>query len=117
MLQGNQTDTFKEMYEATASAGFCTWRGINVVESNFATPLTLTLYGKVNGQWQPNGWVVTAGWLENAYASPSELASVNARINPLGAQTSLNTLRGLSTYLYQYLLNQGAGYNGDLYYR
>lgn len=38
------------------------------------------------------------------------------RINPIGAETSLNMLRGFSSYLYDYLLGQGAGYGGDLFY-
>ncbi len=120
-MRGPATNNFRGMYDHAGSAGFVTWRGVQLGTDTFGQSFTLSLaerYAKDDGSfsWRLNGWTVTAGFLENAGASAADLERVNNRINPLGAQTSLDSLRGLSTLLYDYLLGAGAGVQGDLYY-
>ncbi len=116
--QGSYTGTFKEVYERAWTVGFVTWRGLDA--SDFGSNQSLSLYSHliVDGahRWTPNGYTVSAGFLENANAYDPDLAAVNARLNPVNAGTSRDTLRGLSSYLYNALVNAGAGYNGELFY-
>ncbi len=115
---GSFTGTFQQLYANASTVGFVTWRGLTT--RDFGVSQSLTLYGHslVNGvhTWTPNGYTVSAGFLENAGASDADLAAVNARINPIEAETSRATLRGVSGFLHTTLLSAGAGYNGDLYY-
>ncbi len=113
--EGSFTGTFKQMYDNSGTDGFVTWRGLN--SSNFGQVYGLDLVSQDgSNNWSKNGWTVSAGFLENAGVHDADLETVNSRINPLGAATTRNTLRGLSTYLYQTLVNDKADYNGDLYY-
>jgi RHS repeat-associated protein len=118
LLEGSYTGTFKQVYDRAATVGFVTWRGLT--SGNFGDVHGLSLYSHSmengNHVWSPNGYTVSAGFLENAGATDSDLAGVNLRINPFEAETSRPALRGLSTYLYDYLVSAGAGYNGELFY-
>ncbi len=117
-LQDSYTGTFKELYAHAWTAGFATWRGLSASDFGSSQSLSLYSHSLVNGEhrWSPNGFTVTAGFLENAAAKNGELDSANERLNPIEAETSRETLRGLSPYLYQTLVNSGAGYNGELFY-
>jgi RHS repeat-associated protein len=113
---GSFTGTFSEIYAKQATVGFVTWRGLDA--SNFGQSQTLNLlsYDTVDKDWFANGYSVTAGFLENVNFKSGEIAGVNKRLKPIGAGTSKDTIRGLSGYLYQYLLGMNAGYNHDLFY-
>ncbi len=116
VLLGNFTGTFSEVYNNHASVGFVTWR--DQPSTSFGDIFSLRLWSrtKEDANWRPNGWTVYASFLENASYTDAQRKKVNQRINPIGAETTRDTLRGFSSYLYDYLLGQGAGFGGDLFY-
>ena len=113
---GSFTGTFAQLYQNAGSVGFVTWRGLG--PSDFSASQSLELYSRTDNKsaWFDTGYNVTAGFLENVGISDSDISSANSRLNPIGATTSRNTIRGLSSYLYNFLLGKGAGYKGDLFY-
>ncbi len=117
-FQDSYTGTFAEVYAHAWTVGFVTWRGLNASDFGSSQSLALYSHSLVDGEhrWNPNGFTVSAGFLENAAAKNGELDGVNVRLNPIEAETSRDSLRGLSPYLYQTLVNSGAGYNGELFY-
>ena len=94
--------------------GYYTGRQPNSGIQAFGNTFSLTLVSKINGSWAPNGWSVSSTFLQNV--GGVNYSAANAWLNPIGASTSSSTVVGLSSLLYSSLINDNAGYNGDLYY-